>query len=130
MLGVVIHAPKDLRVEEIPAASLGPHDVQVRIESGGICGSDLHYYHHGGFGTVRIREPMALGHEIAGTVEKVGAEVSRVSPGQRHRHRLEAALLVDPVAADLMAGEIRHRPGIDDADGDTGEQDQDKQKAH
>ena len=83
MLGVVIHAPKDLRVEEIPAASLGPHDVQVRIEAGGICGSDLHYYHHGGFGTVRIREPMALGHEIAGTVEKVGAEVSRVSPGQR-----------------------------------------------
>ena len=58
MLGVVIHAPKDLRVEEIPAASLGPHDVQVRIESGGICGSDLHYYHHGGFGTVRIREPV------------------------------------------------------------------------
>ena len=83
MLGVVIHAPKDLRVEEIPAASLGPHDVQVRIEAGGICDFDLHYYHHGGFGTVRIREPMALGHEIAGTVERVGAEVSRVSPGQR-----------------------------------------------
>jgi L-idonate 5-dehydrogenase len=83
MRGVVIHAPKDLRVEEIPAASLGPRDVQVRIASGGICGSDLHYYHHGGFGTVRIQEPMALGHEIAGTVEKVGADVSRVSPGQR-----------------------------------------------
>jgi L-idonate 5-dehydrogenase len=81
MLGVVIHAPKDLRVEEIPAASLGPRDVQVRIASGGICGSDLHYYHHGGFGTVRSRETMALGHEIAVTVEKVGAEVTRVSPG-------------------------------------------------
>ena len=78
MLGVVIHAPKDLRVEEIAATELGPRDVQVRIESGGICGSDLHYYHHGGFGTVRIREPMALGHEIAGTVEKVGAR-SRAS---------------------------------------------------
>src|SRR3954452_11179550 len=49
MLGVVIHAPKDLRVEEIAATELGPRDVQVRIESGGICGSDLHYYHHGGF---------------------------------------------------------------------------------
>jgi L-idonate 5-dehydrogenase len=83
MLGVVIHAPKDLRVEEIPPSQLGLRDVEVRIESGGICGSDLHYYHHGGFGTVRLREPMALGHEIAGTVEKVGAEVSRVSPGQR-----------------------------------------------
>ena len=83
MRGVVIHAPKDLRVEEIAAAPLGPRDVRVRIEAGGICGSDLHYYHHGGFGTVRIQEPMALGHEIAGTVDEVGSEVSRVSPGTR-----------------------------------------------
>ena len=44
MLGVVIHAPKDLRVEEISPSQLGPRDVQIRIESGGICGSDLHYY--------------------------------------------------------------------------------------
>ena len=33
-------------------ARLGPGEVRVRIEAGGICGSDLHYYHHGGFGTV------------------------------------------------------------------------------
>ena len=54
----------------------GPLDVRVRIEAGGICGSDLHYYLHGGFGTIRVREPMILGHEIAGTVEAVGGEVS------------------------------------------------------
>ena len=83
MRGVVIHAPRDLRVEEVEAAPLGPRDVRVRIEAGGICGSDLHYYHHGGFGTVRLRQPMALGHEIAGTVEEVGGEVSRVRPGMR-----------------------------------------------
>src|SRR3954469_9607442 len=83
MLGVVIHAPKDLRGEEIPAASLGPHDVQVRIESGGICGSDLHYYHHGGFGTVRIQQPMALGHEISGTIAEVGGEVAHLRSGRR-----------------------------------------------
>jgi L-idonate 5-dehydrogenase len=83
MRGVVIHAPMDLRVEEVEAAPLGPRDVRVRIEAGGICGSDLHYYHHGGFGTVRLRQPMALGHEIAGTVEEVGGEVSRVRPGAR-----------------------------------------------
>src|SRR3954451_724568 len=83
MLGVVIHAPKDLRVEEIPAASLGPHDVQVKIEAGGICGSDLHYYHHGGFGTVRIKQPMALGHEIAGVVAAVGAGVAGLTEGTR-----------------------------------------------
>jgi L-idonate 5-dehydrogenase len=83
MRGVIIHGPKDLRVEEITAAPLGPLDVRVRIEAGGICGSDLHYYHHGGFGTIRVREPMALGHEIAGTVDDVGSDVSLVSRGMR-----------------------------------------------
>src|SRR5882762_2124629 len=76
MRGIVIHAPKDLRIEAVAAAAPGPRQVRVRIESGGICGSDLHYYHHGGFGAVRIREPMVLGHEIAGTLEEVGAELS------------------------------------------------------
>lgn len=83
MRAVVIHAEKDLRVEQTEAPALGPRDVRVRIEAGGICGSDLHYYLHGGFGTVRVKEPMILGHEIAGTVEAIGGEVSRVKPGDR-----------------------------------------------
>jgi L-idonate 5-dehydrogenase len=83
MRGVIIHAPKDLRVEEVEVPQLGARDVRVRIEAGGICGSDLHYYHHGGFGTVRLKQPMALGHEIAGTVDAVGSEVTRVQPGTR-----------------------------------------------
>ena len=40
MRGVVIHAPKDLRIEEAPSQTLGPRDVRVRIQMGGICGSD------------------------------------------------------------------------------------------
>ena len=83
MRAVVIHAPKDLRVEHCEEQQPGPHEVHVRIEAGGICGSDLHYYHHGGFGTVRIREPMVLGHEVAGVVDTVGGEVERVRPGDR-----------------------------------------------
>lgn len=83
MRAVVIHAEKDLRVEATSAPEPGPLDVRVRIEAGGICGSDLHYYLHGGFGAIRVREPMILGHEIAGTVEAVGSEVSRVKPGDR-----------------------------------------------
>ncbi len=83
MRAVVIHAEKDLRVEQTTAPGLRPHDVRVRIEAGGICGSDLHYYLHGGFGTIRVREPLILGHEIAGRVEAVGDEVSRVKPGDR-----------------------------------------------
>ena len=83
MKACVIHAPHDLRIEAVASAPLGPRDVAVRIRAGGICGSDLHYYHHGGFGAVRIREPMVLGHEIAGEVMEVGAGVSAVRPGDR-----------------------------------------------
>jgi L-idonate 5-dehydrogenase len=83
MRAAVLHAPKDLRIEPVAAATLGPRDVEVRIEAGGICGSDLHYYYDGGFGTVRLKEPMILGHEIAGTVARVGAEVETVQAGQR-----------------------------------------------
>ncbi len=78
---IVIHAPHDLRVDEVAIAPLGPRDVRVRMAAGGICGSDLHYYHDGGFGAVRIKEPMVLGHEIAGVVEAVGGDVSSVAVG-------------------------------------------------
>ena len=83
MRAVVIHAPKDLRIDSFPDAVPGPGEVRVRIANGGICGSDLHYYHHGGFGTVRIQQPMALGHEIAGVVAAVGAGVTDFAEGTR-----------------------------------------------
>jgi L-idonate 5-dehydrogenase len=83
MRAVVIHAPKDLRIDLYPDPAPGPGEVRVKIAAGGICGSDLHYYHHGGFGTVRIREPMALGHEIAGVIAAVGEGVSHLGPGMR-----------------------------------------------
>ncbi len=83
MRAAVLYAAKDLRIEPVPAAPLGPGEVEVRIEAGGICGSDLHYYFDGGFGTVRLREPMILGHEIAGTFARVGADVIGIKAGQR-----------------------------------------------
>ena len=81
MKSVVIHAPKDLRVEEQAEAPPGPGQVRIRIRAGGIRGSDLHYYLHGGFGAVRLREPMVLGHEIAGTVDALGEGVDGLAPG-------------------------------------------------
>jgi L-idonate 5-dehydrogenase len=78
-----IHAPDDLRLVEQPATEPGPGEVVVQIGYGGICGSDLHYFHHGGFGTVRIKRPMILGHEVAGTVAAVGEGVTRVKAGDR-----------------------------------------------
>lgn len=79
----VLHAQKDLRVENVSVGEISARQVLVRIGAGGICGSDLHYYLDGGFGPIRVREPIVLGHEVAGTVEKVGAEVTRVKPGDR-----------------------------------------------
>jgi L-idonate 5-dehydrogenase len=83
MEALVIHGPGDLRVEEFETAELGPDQLQVRVRCGGICGSDLHYYQHGGFGTVRIKEPMVLGHEVAGVIEAVGPGAERFAAGQR-----------------------------------------------
>ena len=76
MYSVVIHSPHDLRLGSMDSPGVPEdHAATVRIDKGGICGSDLHYYHHGGFGTVKIREPMVLGHEVAGTVVAVGKAV-------------------------------------------------------
>lgn len=83
MRAVVIHKAHDLRIDEMECGEPGPGQVRVRIETGGICGSDLHYYHAGGFGTVRLREPMVLGHEVAGRIEWVGAGVARIKVGDR-----------------------------------------------
>jgi L-idonate 5-dehydrogenase len=81
MKAIVIHSARDLRVEQRDAGEPGPGEVRIAMAAGGICGSDLHYYNHGGFGTVRLREPMILGHEVAGHVEAVGPGVTRVKAG-------------------------------------------------
>ena len=81
MRAIVIHAAKDLRIEERPVEKPGPGEVLVQVAVGGVCGSDLHYYNHGGFGTVRLKEPMILGHEVAGHVADVGAGVAGLAAG-------------------------------------------------
>ena len=81
MRAVVIHAPHDLRIDDLPQDELGPGQVRIAVERGGICGSDLHYYHAGGFGTVRIQQPMILGHEVAGRIVEIGREVTGLQAG-------------------------------------------------
>jgi len=83
MRAIVIHAAHDLRVQDfdLPEAAPAAGDVLVRMAAGGICGSDLHYYHQGGFGDVRVKQPMALGHEAAGFVAAVGSGVKALSVG-------------------------------------------------
>ena len=79
----VLHGIGDVRIETREIGDVGPRQVRVRIGVGGLCGSDIHYYRDGGIGTIRVSEPIILGHEVAGTVEAVGGEVTNVKPGDR-----------------------------------------------
>lgn len=79
---IVAHAAKDLRVESLEMPNPAAGEVLVRVRRGGICGSDLHYYNHGGFGPIRLREPMILGHEVSGVVESLGEDVRGIKVGQ------------------------------------------------
>ncbi|MBO6916861.1 MAG: L-idonate 5-dehydrogenase [Rhizobiaceae bacterium] len=81
MRSIVIHKAKDLRIEETDVQAPKAGEVLVRIATGGICGSDLHYYNHGGFGTIKVKEPMILGHEVSGYIEKIGPEVEGLAVG-------------------------------------------------
>jgi L-idonate 5-dehydrogenase len=82
MKAIVAHAAKDLRIEDRPRPEPGAGQVLIRMKAGGICGSDLHYYNHGGFGPVTLKEPMVLGHEVAGVIETLGADVVDLAVGQ------------------------------------------------
>lgn len=82
MKTLTAHAAKDIRIEDHEAPTPGPGEVLIALSRGGICGSDLHYYNHGGFGSVRLKEPMILGHEVSGRVANLGEGVSGLSEGQ------------------------------------------------
>lgn len=79
---VRIHAAGDLRVEEVPYPDLRPGDVIVKMEWGGICGSDLSYWKYGATGTAKLTEPMVLGHEVAGRIAEIGGDARGLEIGQ------------------------------------------------
>ncbi|HCZ00565.1 MAG: L-idonate 5-dehydrogenase [Rhodobacterales bacterium RIFCSPHIGHO2_02_FULL_62_130] len=82
MRAIVIHAARDLRIEDHAADPVGAGQVRLRLATGGVCGSDLHYYNHGGFGAIRLKQPMILGHEVSAHVEELGAGVTGLTLGQ------------------------------------------------
>lgn len=76
-----LYAAHDLRIEASPDPDTAPDTALIRVARGGICGSDLHYYHDGGFGPIRVQQPIILGHEAAGIVE-AAPEGSGLRAGQ------------------------------------------------
>jgi len=90
MLQLRIHAPGEVRLDDLPTPEPGPHDAVLRVHACGICGSDLGYIKLGGLAGPQP-EPMPLGHEFSAVVARVGAEVRSIAPGTR--------VVVNPLAA-------------------------------
>ena len=85
MKAAVVEAlQQPLVVRDFPEPKLGPADALLRLEACGVCRSDWHIW-QGDLAWVGLKLPLpaVLGHEQAGVVEQVGAEVRRITPGMR-----------------------------------------------
>jgi D-xylulose reductase len=81
---LVLEKARSLALREIELAeTLGPEDVRIAIDTVGVCGSDVHYYIHGKIGPFVVNAPMVLGHEAAGVITEVGADVTGLTVGDR-----------------------------------------------
>ena len=78
-----LYGQDDLRIDTESTPAPIKDEVLVRVGAGGVCGSDMHYYFEGGIGQIRVREPIILGHEAAGTIVALGPDVSGLSVGQK-----------------------------------------------
>ncbi|KAG9692282.1 GroES-like protein, partial [Aureobasidium melanogenum] len=82
-LSCLLYDPHDARFEnrEVPTIT-DPCDVIIKIAYVGVCGSDVHFWHHGGVGLkVSPSSPLTMGHEASGTVHSIGSAVTNLSPG-------------------------------------------------
>jgi L-iditol 2-dehydrogenase len=83
MRASVLRGVRDVAVEQRPVPTAGPGEVQVRVGSVGVCGSDVHYYERGRIGQFVVEAPLVLGHEAGGTVSAVGDDVVGLRVGDR-----------------------------------------------
>ena len=75
----VVREINKLTIEDVELDAPKPYELLVRIQAAGVCHSDLHTYR----GELRAAPPLVLGHEGAGIVEAVGADVTNYKPGDR-----------------------------------------------
>lgn len=80
MKALVYEGPRTMNIREVPNPDLKPDEVIIRVERVGICGSELGGYL--GHNSLR-KPPLIMGHEFAGVIEQLGAEVTTLKQGDR-----------------------------------------------
>ncbi|MEJ1977513.1 MAG: alcohol dehydrogenase catalytic domain-containing protein [Acetobacteraceae bacterium] len=88
MVAIAVEKPLALSLRDDPALAPGPEDVVIAVQRAGICGSDMHILHGS---NPFAKYPRIIGHEMAGTVESVGAAVTGLAVGDH--------VVVDPVVS-------------------------------
>jgi len=81
MKAAVFHGPEQISLMEIPIPEINEHEVLVRVRVSAVCGTDVRIYD--GKKTKGVRQNAILGHELVGTVEKVGSAVTEFAAGDR-----------------------------------------------
>ena len=74
-------AKQGLWLEEVPLPQVGNNDVLVKIQKTAICGTDVHIYNWDEWAQQTIPVPMTIGHEFAGVIVEMGANVSGLNIG-------------------------------------------------
>jgi len=74
-------AEEGLRMDEVPIPEVGNNDVLIKIKKTAICGTDVHIYNWDAWAQKTIPVPMTIGHEFAGEIVDMGANVSELKVG-------------------------------------------------
>jgi L-iditol 2-dehydrogenase len=84
MKAMVLHGPRKLGLAEVERPPLGHNEILVRVTHSGVCGTDLHIYD----GSIPVRHPLIMGHEMIGEVVDIDGEDATLHKGDR--------VIVDP----------------------------------
>jgi len=80
---IYMSGTNNMVTKEVPVPEPTEKEVLIRVDSVGICGSDIHYYQHGNIGDFVVEGDFILGHECAGEVVGLGKEVKSLKLGDR-----------------------------------------------
>lgn len=100
MRASVLHAPGDIKIEDVAVPQPDDDQVLVQVAAVGVCGSDVHYYHEGRIGDFVVNQPLILGHEASGVITAVGKNVPTARIGER--------VAIEPQRACRVCNECKH----------------------